>query len=216
MKKDIVILGSKGCAKEVLFLLEDNNEAAAEWNILGFVDEGEGSLCGYPVLGNDDWLLAQEREIYVACGVGCPSLREKIIQKYQEKPKLHFPALISRRAVVGKRVKLGQGCLICAGAILTVDVEIGDFVTVDKNSVVSHEAVLKDYVTVSPGVHISGNVNVEKGVKLGVGSQILQNIHLGTYSVIGAGATVIGDIPPYATAVGCPARVIKRADGSRI
>ena len=46
-------------------------------------------------------------------------------------------------------------------------------------------------------VWIGHNVTVKQGVTIGIGS------------VIGAGSIVTKDIPPYAIAVGCPARVIK-------
>ena len=44
-----------------------------------------------------------------------------------------------------------------------------------------------------------------------IGSHVLVNggVHIGDGAVIGAGAVVVKDIPPYAVAVGVPAKVIK-------
>jgi phosphonate metabolism protein (transferase hexapeptide repeat family) len=44
---------------------------------------------------------------------------------------------------------------------------------------------------------------------IGHGAIIMPNVSLGTGSVVGAGTVVTRDIPPYAVAVGSPARVIK-------
>lgn len=68
--KDLVIVGSGGFAREVAWLIEENNKEQAEWNILGFVSE---DLCegadGYSVLGNDDWLLNTTKPISVVFGM---------------------------------------------------------------------------------------------------------------------------------------------------
>ena len=39
--KDIVILSTGGHAKDILWLLEDNNKEHKEWNILGFIDKNQ-------------------------------------------------------------------------------------------------------------------------------------------------------------------------------
>ena len=44
---------------------------------------------------------------------------------------------------------------------------------------------------------------------ISAGAKILGNITIGDYAKIGAGAVVLTDVPPYATAVGVPARVVK-------
>lgn len=49
------------------------------------------------------------------------------------------------------------------------------------------------------------------GVDIGCGACILGAVCVGHDAVIGANAVVIDDVPAYATAVGVPAKVIKRA-----
>jgi serine O-acetyltransferase len=50
---------------------------------------------------------------------------------------------------------------------------------------------------------------IEDRVDIGSGACILGDVTIGHDSRIGANAVVVADIPPYATAVGVPARVIK-------
>jgi serine O-acetyltransferase len=50
--------------------------------------------------------------------------------------------------------------------------------------------------------------NIGDGVFIGAGARVLGGIQIGDGAVIGANAVVISDIPPGATAVGIPARVI--------
>ena len=53
------------------------------------------------------------------------------------------------------------------------------------------------------------NVVIEKGAWIGCNVTILKGVTIGTGAVIGAGSLVTKSIPPYAIAVGSPARVVK-------
>lgn len=53
------------------------------------------------------------------------------------------------------------------------------------------------------------SVTLGHDVWVGHGATILAGVSIGTGAVIGAGAVVSKDVPPYAVAVGVPARVIK-------
>ena len=58
---------------------------------------------------------------------------------------------------------------------------------------------------------------IENDVWLGANVVVKQGIKVGTGAVIGANSVVISDIPPYAVAVGAPAKVKKyRFDNSKI
>ncbi|HIZ53868.1 MAG TPA: serine O-acetyltransferase [Candidatus Enterococcus avicola] len=51
---------------------------------------------------------------------------------------------------------------------------------------------------------------IEDDVMIGAGAKILGNVTVGRGAKIGANAVVIRDVPPYATAVGIPAKVISK------
>lgn len=207
-KKNIVIIGAGGMAREILFLLEKSNK----WNILGMIDnENKGNIRDYPILGNDDYLREVDNKIFAVCAVGSPALKKHIVSKFIYNNNISFPNIIDED--VGgdfQSISIGKGCIVCAGNRLTVDIEIGDFVTINQSCTVGHDVVIKDYAVINPGVNISGNVMVGEGALLGVGSQIIQGKSIGDGAVIGAGAVVIHDIPAYCTAVGVPACVIER------
>lgn len=211
--KDIIILGSGGFAREVVWLLEENNKIKPEWNILGFVSDDEREeKSKYPILGNDQWLLQYEKEVSIACCIGNGSVRKKIIEKFKEKKNFHYPNLIADTVKMSESVKLGKGCIICAMSVLTVDIEIGDFLICNLDCTVGHDVKIDDYVTLNPSVNVSGNVAIGSETSIGTGCNLIQGITVGAGSTIGAGAVVVTDIPDKCTAVGVPAKVIKKGE----
>jgi acetyltransferase-like isoleucine patch superfamily enzyme len=54
----------------------------------------------------------------------------------------------------------------------------------------------------------STGVTIGDGAWMGAGVKILDGVQVGAHAVVGAGAVVRNDVPPYAVAVGMPARVV--------
>lgn len=88
--------------------------------------------------------------------------------------------------------------------------------------VIGATAIIEDDVLIYQGVTLGG-VSLNKGkrhptiksnVVLGSGAKILGNITIGANSKIGANSVVVVDVPENSTAVGVPARIIKK-DGKR-
>ncbi|MFA7293520.1 MAG: serine O-acetyltransferase [Rhodocyclaceae bacterium] len=82
--------------------------------------------------------------------------------------------------------------------------------------VIGETAVIGDDVTLYHGVTLGGtswnkgkrHPTLEKGVVIGAGAKVLGPITIGAGAKIGSNAVVVKDVPPGATAVGNPARVI--------
>lgn len=89
--------------------------------------------------------------------------------------------------------------------------------------VIGETAEIGDDVTIYQGVTLGGtgkdtgkrHPTIGNGVMIGSGAKILGPFKVGDNSNIASGAVVLDEIPPNSTAVGVPARVVKR-DGKRI
>lgn len=88
--------------------------------------------------------------------------------------------------------------------------------------VIGETAVIGDDCLIYHGVTLGGT-GKEKGkrhptlgnhVVIGAGAKVLGGITIGDNSKIASGAVVLSDVPPNCTAVGVPARIVKR-DGLR-
>ena len=84
--------------------------------------------------------------------------------------------------------------------------------------VIGSTSIIEDDVLIYQGVTLGG-VSLNKGkrhptiksnVVIGSGAKILGNITVGSNSKIGANSVVVTDVPENSTAVGVPARIIKK------
>lgn len=211
----VAIWGTGGFAREVLQIVEDCRDDGQRYDFVGFLDgnaKAHGTeVHGHPVLGDQRW-LSDHPDVRVVIGVGNPVYKRRIIASINDPNQTRFVTLRHPRSWVGRRVELGEGCILCAGVMVTTDVVLGRHVILNLNTTVGHDAVLEDLVTVAPGVNVSGNVRIATGTDVGTGSSIIQGVTIGPWSVVGAGSVVVRDLPRDVTAVGVPARVIKTRD----
>ncbi len=86
--------------------------------------------------------------------------------------------------------------------------------------VIGETAVVGNDVTIYQGVTLGGtgkdtgkrHPTIGDGVMIGAGAKVLGPFTIGEHPRIAAGAVVLHEIPPYSTAVGVPARVVKRGN----
>jgi serine O-acetyltransferase len=98
-------------------------------------------------------------------------------------------------AQIGERVFIDHG----AGVVIGETAIIG-------NDVLIYQQVTLGGVSTSHGKR---HPTVEDHVVIGAGAKVLGNITLGYNAKIGANSVVVKNVPPCATAVGVPARILK-------
>jgi galactoside O-acetyltransferase len=109
--------------------------------------------------------------------------------------------------MLADRVMINSGCYLSGEGSLTM----GDDVLIGPNTCIlsaGHAFTDPDKVIQKQPITY-GPVVIEKGAWIGASSVVLQGVTIGEGAVIGAGAVVPRTIPPFAVAVGNPARIIK-------
>jgi serine O-acetyltransferase len=99
-------------------------------------------------------------------------------------------------ATIGRRVFIDHG----VGVVIGETAIIGD-------DVIIYQQVTLGGVSTSKGKR---HPTIENGAVLGAGAKILGNITIGRNSKVGANSVVVKNVPADSTAVGIPARVLKR------
>ncbi|WP_353543377.1 acetyltransferase [Deinococcus xinjiangensis] len=215
-RQRIVIIGTGGLARELHQVVEDINEVAPEsFEMIGWLDSDQSKhglkIHDYPVLGDIDW-LTDRHEVQVVIGIGSPVTRRRIVQQLHVQGHKAFARLIHPSAVLGNRVEIGEGVVICAGVVGTTDFKIGSHVLVNICATLAHEDLIGDFVTIAPGANVSGNVSIGEGTDIGTNATLIQGVSVGEWSIVGAGAVVARSLPSNVTAVGAPARPIKERE----
>lgn len=211
----VLIIGAGGHAQVVADILLRRYEQGAGIRPVGYLDDSPHlfgkDLLGIPVVGAVVSCSTVPHDA-VVIAIGENRTRARIFHILKQQGE-RFVNAIHPAAVVAPDVRLGEGIVICAGVVVNPYATIGDNVILNTCCSVDHHGKIEEHVHIAPGTHLGGNVHIETGAFIGIGSAIIPRRCIGQWAVVGAGAAVTTDIPAFATAVGVPARVIKRREG---
>ena len=113
-----------------------------------------------------------------------------------------------------ERAKRKTGIEIHPGAVIGKNF----FIDHGTGVVIGETTIIRDDVTLYHGVTLGGtgkekgkrHPTIESSVTIGCGAKVLGNITIHEHAKIGANAVVLEDVPPYATVVGIPAKIIQK------
>lgn len=150
-----------------------------------------------------------DEDVKVIIAIGSNTIRQMIVQKLNL-ADCYYGKAIHKSAIISKSVTIGHGTVVMPSAIINADTKIGNHCIVNSAAIVEHDNHIGDYVHISPNVTLTGGVTVEEGTQIGAASVAIPGTHIGAWTMVGAGSTIVKHIPSHVTAVGSPAKVIKK------
>ena len=210
LSESIVLVGGGGHACALLDVLRRLDR----WEVIGLLDpalEPATDRYGVPVIGGDDALRPLvERGCSVAIGVGqttTTSPRHALFQRLREMGA-SLPAIVSTRAYVSPRARLGPAAQVLHGAIVNADASIGANTIINSRALVEHEAVIGADCHIATGAIVNGRSSVGPRSFIGSGAVVLHSLQLSSDVAVGAGAVVTASLPAPGTYVGVPAKAL--------
>ncbi|KMY51879.1 acetyltransferase [Peribacillus loiseleuriae] len=207
---NIAIIGKGGHSK----VIEDIIFSNIEYEIVAYLDDQYENVKVINGMYYGPIIAAQKMigffdDLLFVIAIGNNRVRKSIARNLGLSER-YYATLIHRKAVVSSTAKIGRGTVVMASVVINADAKIGKHTIINTNAVVEHDNKVSDFVHISPSTTLTGAVTVEEGAHIGAGAVVVPNVQIGEWSVIGAGATVIHDIPANCTAVGVPARTVRK------
>lgn len=215
MSKKVVIVGGEGNGGVIAACIEDNRKCFGdlEWEVAGFVNDYEKSVCGYPVLGTlkDIPTLLQNLEYYFMWGIHLVARNVLTAQLFTDAaiPTERFATIIHKTAFIGKDARLEPGALVMYNSYVGPGAYVGRCSMIMANCSIGHNTYIDDLCHCSVGAIMTGYSKLSFCSDLAVGATLLAYKNVGKYAMAGAGSVVTHDIPDYEIHVGSPARFLK-------
>jgi sugar O-acyltransferase (sialic acid O-acetyltransferase NeuD family) len=205
--KRLLIVGAGGFGREVLAWALQHPECGKLWEPAGFLDDNRSALdefdCGVEVLDSIAGHQPDAKTCYV-CAIGEPSVKRKVCESLLSRGA-EFIQLIHPSVILGPRVELGVGVVLCPRVTLTTDIRVGAFAAINCHSSVGHDAELGDWATVSGHCDLMGGAVLGYEAFLGSGARVLPSKRVADGSYVGAGSVVIRSTKPGQRVFGNPA-----------
>ena len=211
--KQVLIYGSGGHGRVILDILQNMTGVS----VAGFIDDNacsEGEQAeGVRVLGTSADLprLRSAGIRYIVIAVGDNYIRARLFDHIIHEEFEPFNA-IHPRTIISNDVVLGRGVVVMPGAVINTGTKIGDNACINTSASIDHDNRIGHHTHVYPGAILTGGVSVGDFSYIGTNATINPYLSVGEHVMIGSGAVVTSDIADCVTAVGIPARIIKRKE----
>ena len=151
----------------------------------------------------------RDYEFYVCLGYQHLETKSRLVRELMELGR-RVPAFIHDSCQVSASAAIGSGALVYPMCVLDKDVSVGDGALINNSVTVSHNAAIGTCAYLSPGVVLCGYVRIGAQTFVGAGAVISDGVTVGDGVKIGVGTVVTQDIPPGASVIGNPMRILDR------
>ena len=212
--KNIIIIGSGGQSRVIFSILIDQNL----FNIAGFCDDDRetGTVIEsygnkkYKVICNTAQLKTNKKKLYAVLGIGDNYQRYKIYSKLNKLNNIKWQKIISKKANVFDKSKVGEGTVIFNNVNIGIGSTIGSHCIINNNCSVDHDCIISDFSSLAPGVITGGGVVINKNCHIGIGTSIKNGIEIQSNTVVGSGSFVNKNCKKNSLYFGIPAKYIKK------
>ena len=195
--RDVIILGTGGCASEVTFYIEDNNSRVPESdriNILGYIDYKDHVKDHYdkydfkaPVLCDIDSYEPKPNE-EVLLAVMDIGFRKKMIEALKSK-NAKIGSFFHHSVVKPRELEIGEGNIAGPFCMLEKYAKIGNYNLMTSYCFISHDSVIGDNNFFSVA-GVAGSARVGNNNYFGIRSFTTPGVEIGNGNVIQAGMLV--------------------------
>ncbi len=215
MSKKLVIIGGEGNGGVIASAIADNRKRYGdeEWEVIGFVNDFENQVDGYPVIGKMSDLprLIAETDYYFSWAIHLVGRNYKTAEMFREAniPDDRLATVIHKSAFIGDGATIKPGAFIMYNSYIGPNAYIGKCSLVMANCSIGHDTHIDDICHCSVGAIMTGYSRLDYCSDLAVGSTIIAYKVVGKYSMVAANALCTHDVPEGEIWAGTPAKLLK-------
>ena len=217
MTKLYAIYGASGCGRSLMPVARQQLAGESDASEIVFIDDALESVAevnAHRAMNYLAFLNETASEKYVQIAIANSHVREKIAQRLKM-DGIQLWSIIADNVVLMDQLELDEGSALSPFVTIGSNVRIGKCFQANLYSYVEHDCVIGDFVTFAPGVKCNGNIHIQDHVYIGAGAVIKQGtpdqpLVIGAGAIVGMGAVVTKSVPPGATVVGNPARIVTK------
>lgn len=216
INKKLIIVGGEGNGGVIAACVEDNRNRYndLEWDVVGFINDYEDTICGYPVLGRlcDIPTFLQNSDYNFIWAIHLVARNYKTVELFQMAniPDNRLATVIHQSAFVASSVKLEPGVFIMSNCYIGPNTHIGKCSLIMANCSIAHNVTMGPLCHCSIGSIMTGYSSLGFCADMAIGASCLAHIHVGDYAMVGASSLATHDIPDSEIHVGTPARFLKK------
>jgi sugar O-acyltransferase (sialic acid O-acetyltransferase NeuD family) len=208
-RKNLFIVGAGGFGRELELWLKFIPEDSRDFNIAGYIDDNLQALDGFPssykILGTIDNYDFKSTD-FAVISIADPIIKESVFNRLKD--KVRFYTFIAHSAIIGDRLNIGEGSVICPNSIVSTNVVVGKCVTVNCGTQLGHDSKIGDFSSFMANVMIGGEVSIADRVYFGSQSTLVPRKKICNDVKITAGSIVIRSINKPGVYFGNPAKVL--------
>ena len=161
--KKLIIFGTGGHAKACIDVIEEERK----YKIIGLIEKNKynkNKFMNYPILGQDkDLKKFKEKNLNILIAIARLKLSSIKINLYNKLTSLGYnlPSIISPRAYISKKAKIGKGTIILHNVIINSSAKIGNNCIINSKSLIEHSSIIENHSQISTGVIINGDCEIE-------------------------------------------------------
>ncbi len=195
IRPPLLLLGAGGHALSCMDVLrlEDRHQVVG---LVGRAEEVGREVDGVPVLGDDETLSALlgrfGRALVTVGQIRSSVLRRRLFSAI-EAAGAHAPVIVSPRAYVSPRARLGPGTIVMHDAVVNAGAEVGRNCIINTRALIEHGSRIGDHCHVATGAIVNGDVHVGAGSFVGSGAVIRQGVVIGEGGFVRMGELIKAD-----------------------
>lgn len=207
MNKRLIIAGAGGFGRGIFGWVTSSPKFLQKCGIsdIAFINDSQPSVrIDAPLHDSITAYVPGPRDL-VICAIGNPTVRQNIVRMLSGRGAI-FQTFVDDRAIIGPKVTIDEGAVICPGTVISAGARIQQQVHVNFNCSIGHDTEIGRFSTLSPSVNLMGELRIGNSVFFGGSSTVLPRLQVGARSQIGAGAVVTKNVPKEVVVKGIPGR----------